>query len=108
MGLDWMDGCSAFGTERIRLLINHEHMCGLDVVVGISALVAVKEASAKTAVPYQESVIRRGLTSAAQSASGYAMEGTKKQGISTSRKARILASLKEEAEAAASSPGSSS
>lgn len=67
--------------------------------MGISTFMAVEEASAKTAVPYQQSIIRRGLTSTAQSASGYEMVGTKKRGISASKKAEILESVKSAAKA---------
>ncbi|GMH34908.1 hypothetical protein BSKO_02769 [Bryopsis sp. KO-2023] len=51
-----------------------------DHVVGVTSLWAVEEAQA-VAVPYQESIKRKQMTSTAHSASGYAMEGTKKGGI---------------------------
>ncbi|GMH34867.1 hypothetical protein BSKO_02728 [Bryopsis sp. KO-2023] len=47
-----------------------------DHVVGFTSLWAVEEAQA-VAVPYQESIKRKQMTSTAHSASGYAMEGTK-------------------------------
>lgn len=67
-------------------------------VVGISSLVVAKEASAKVSVPYQESIKRKDMTSTAQTASGYKMEGTKKQGISAKKRSQILANVRAAAE----------
>lgn len=75
----------------------------LAAVVGITSLWAVEEATAAVTVPYQESIKRKGMVSTAQSASGYAMEGTKKYGISASRKQKLLAKARAQAEAEASS-----
>lgn len=75
----------------------------MHVVVGISSLVVAKEASAKVSVPYQESIVRRKMTSTAQSASGYEMQGTKKQGISPKQKDSIMARVRAEAEEQAAS-----
>ncbi|GMH36657.1 hypothetical protein BSKO_04530 [Bryopsis sp. KO-2023] len=74
----------------------------LAAVVGVTSLWAVEEAQA-VAVPYQESIKRKQMTSTAQSASGYAMEGTKKGGISARRRQKLLAKARKQAELEASS-----